>query len=217
MHFLKEGDLFFDIGANIGTYSLLASGVSKAFSICYEPTPSIFQILEENLKLNNLAERAQALNMGVGHQGGMVSFVATSDSEKNHVANKTDKNTIEIKLTKIDDEVEQYGLPLMVKIDVEGYELNVLEGMNITLQNPSLKVVLIELNGSGSRYGIDDQDIHKKLLELGFLPYDYDPSKRSLVKRNSYGEHNTLYIRDFEFVFQRITQAKKIEILGNEF
>ena len=65
IHFLRKGDLIADIGANIGSYSVLASGVSGARSFSYEPVASTVRHLEDNISLNRLGDlvtiRATAL------------------------------------------------------------------------------------------------------------------------------------------------------------
>jgi FkbM family methyltransferase len=217
LHFLSEGDLFYDVGANIGTYTILASGVAHATSVAFEPTPSTFEMLRSNITLNNIESNVSLFNMGVGSTSGVVSFVATSDSERNHVAAGSEKNTISVPLTTIDLEAKKYGVPLFIKIDVEGYETNVIQGMEETLQDHHLKVLLVELNGSSVTYGLNENDIHAKILKAGFLPYDYDPVSRSLKELQLHGVHNTLYIRDHAFAAKRIVSARKITVLGKEF
>jgi hypothetical protein len=55
LHLLKEGDLFLDIVANSGHYSLVVSGLRKVRSIAIEPVPGIFQRLRDNIELNQLS------------------------------------------------------------------------------------------------------------------------------------------------------------------
>ena len=56
LHFLRPGDLFVDIGANIGSYTVLASGVRKARTMAFEPDPLTFEALSRNIALNQLEE-----------------------------------------------------------------------------------------------------------------------------------------------------------------
>lgn len=91
-----------------------------------------------------------------------------------------------------------------------------LGGKN-TLKNPDLKAVIIELNGSGLRYGYKDEDIHAVFISEGFQPYTYEPIKRRLIILNSYSkENNTIYIRDMEFVKRRIKCAETFKVLNKE-
>lgn len=54
LHLLRPGDLFVDVGANVGAYSLLASGVCGAKSLAIEPIPETFSLMVENIRVNNL-------------------------------------------------------------------------------------------------------------------------------------------------------------------
>ena len=55
LHFLRPSDLFVDIGANIGSYTILASAVIGAHGIAFEPVPQTFQSLIDNIHLNRIA------------------------------------------------------------------------------------------------------------------------------------------------------------------
>jgi hypothetical protein len=100
---------------------------------------------------------------------------------------------------------------------VEGYESNVLSGSKLILANPDLKAIIIELNGSGERYGFKDNDIDQELRSLGFKPHLYDPFLRILTQKDSFGNKNTIYIRDSEFISARILSSRKYTVFGLEF
>jgi hypothetical protein len=75
--------------------------------------------------------------------------------------------------------------------------------------------IIIELNGSGARYNYDESLIHDNLINNGFNSYTYNPIKRELCKIKSFGLHpNTIYIRDIEFVVERLKEADKVDIRG---
>ena len=100
---------------------------------------------------------------------------------------------------------------------MEGFELQVLKGGAKTLANHQLKAIIIELNGSGGRYGIDDETIHQLLSDAGFLPFRYDPFTRRLTMLNTYNRNaNTIYLRDVAFVKARVEGQRKILVLGVE-
>lgn len=75
LHFLRENDLFMDVGANIGSYTVLASGVIGAETICFEPIPKSFEHLLDNININRLVDRVQALNVAVGSEEGEVEII----------------------------------------------------------------------------------------------------------------------------------------------
>ena len=92
----------------------------------------------------------------------------------------------------------------------------VLNGAKRILDNPSLIAVIIELNGAGKRYGVDDNEIHQLLLSKNLETFKYNPLKQQLISLNDkYSSvNNTLYLRKLNEVKQRISK-KSIHIVGN--
>jgi FkbM family methyltransferase len=213
LHFLRPNDKFFDIGANIGSYTLLASAEVGAHSTCFEPVPSTYQSLINNIALNNIEHITQPHNIGLGKENGNIKFTQGLDTV-NHVATEGEMNTIDVPVKKLDD-ITIGNMPLLIKIDVEGFETEVLNGAENTLQDPQLKAIIIELNGSGSRYGFDEMQIHQKLVHHGFKTYTYNPKQKELVALPSFGMHNTIYIRDVPFVMERLQSANRVKV-GNK-
>ncbi len=210
LHLLRKDDVFIDVGANIGSYTILASAEIGAKTISIEPVPSTFCYLRDNIALNNIGNLTEAHNIGLAGNNGSIKFTGTLDTV-NHVATNDDKDVIEVKIDTLDGIVKMRN-PCLIKIDVEGYESEVLKGACDTLMNPSLKALIVELNGSGKRYGYDDNDVHKKLITNGFSPFEYDPLLRTLSPIKTFGSQNTIYIRDIDFVTQRVSEARKIKI-----
>ena len=215
LHFLRDTDQFIDIGANVGSYSILASSEIGATTYAVEPVPKTFESLQINIKLNNSQDITNSFNMGVGSTKGKILFTAGLDT-MNHVAVEGEKNTIEV-LVDTFDNLFELNKTTLVKIDTEGFESAVLEGMEKSILNNNLQAIIIELNGLSKRYGYDDNTIHNKLIESGFKPYDYDPFTRTLDLRTSYGKYNTLYLRDFEFILNRVQTASLFKIHNTEF
>jgi len=216
LHFLRQEDTFADIGANIGSYTILAAAHVGAKTLSFEPVPVTFCHLMDNVMINRLGNRIEAFNIALGSQKGTVEFTSSQDTT-NHVVCKNDTDAISVPVEALDDVLENKQIPALLKIDVEGFETEVLIGGNKTLKNSNLKAIVIELNGSGKRYGYDEQNIHNMLLELGFNPFLYHPEKRLLTQINKFGTHNTIYIRDVDFVQNRVSSAEKIKILDSEF
>jgi FkbM family methyltransferase len=212
LHFLRKDDLFIDVGANIGSYTMLASAHVGARSISFEPAPIAFVCLRNNIAVNSINNIVKCYNMAIGSKDGLVEFTSSLDTV-NHVAahdDKTDK--IQIELTYLDS-VLQGEVPQLIKIDVEGFESEVIKGATKTLSNDGLKAIIIELNGSGARYGYDEEEINHYLTSIGFYPYKYDPFKRKIQKLDGWGSHNTIYIRGEEFVQNRLTTALPFKVL----
>jgi len=213
LHFLRPEDLFVDIGANVGAYTILASSEINAKTVAVEPVPSTFKNLMQNVFVNKMQEKVTALNIGLGSKDGKLKFTRSLDTV-NHVATENETDTIEVDINTLDSVLGDAS-PVLLKIDVEGFETEVLNGAAKTLANDTLKAIIIELNGSGERYGYDETIIHHKLVGLGFKPFKYDPKTRRLMELERFGTHNTIYLRDKEFVEDRIRTARQIKI-GNK-
>jgi FkbM family methyltransferase len=212
LHFLRETDLFIDLGANVGSYSILGGSERHAETISIEPIPQTFKILQDNIAINNVKGNVTCMNIGMGNEKAILKFTKSLDTV-NHVAKDYDTDTTDVNVERFDD-IITLKKPTLIKMDVEGFETEVLNGMENALLSEHFKAIIIELNGSGGRYGYNENDIHKKFLDLGFVPYAYDPFKRSLTKLSTYGRDNTIYIKDFDFVYERLTSAKPFEIRG---
>ena len=216
LHFLRSDDMFIDIGANLGAYTILASAISKAKTHAFEPIPSSFFALSENIKLNGLNERVELHNVGVSNQNGSKFFSFNNDTT-NHVVEKVSDSSLKIDVVQLDD-VVSVERSCLIKIDVEGFEYFVLQGAKAVLKNPNVKGIIVELNSSGRRYGIADHEIDSFLRSINFCPYGYEPFMRSLFKLKTFSsKDNTIYLRDIPFIVDRITSAEKIVVRGTEY
>jgi FkbM family methyltransferase len=217
LHLIKKEDVFIDIGANVGHYSLLMSGVKKCKSIAVEPVPETFKQLVNQVELNNLGELISLLNIGVSDSDGDL-FFSTDKGTMNRIVNKNYENLVKVKVSTI-DALSESNMPIAIKIDVEGYEKYALMGAQKTLSNHILKVIIVELNESGVKHGIKDDEIYSEIVKFGFKPFSYDAINRKLTPLDSYNKHkfNTLFIRDIEYVKERVSCSKKIRIKNKLF
>ena len=216
LHFLRKEDLFIDIGANVGSYTVLAGGHIGANVISIEPVPQTFEHLQRNIAINYMNNNVRAYNIALGSEKGELSFTTGFDT-MNHVATETDTDTIQVPVDALDTILENEEDPALLKIDVEGFETHVLSGASNTLARNKLKAVIIELNGSGEKYGYDERKLHEQLLDNDYRPYHYNPFERDLKPIESFGTHNTIYIKDIDFVRERVRTAEKIKIRNNSF
>lgn len=150
LHFLRKKDLFIDIGANIGSYTVLSASHVEADTISIEPVPSTFSNLINNISINQIQEKVKALNIALGSQKGTIAFTSTYDTI-NHVAIDFDKDTIIVNIVTLDEILIGQKIPTLLKIDVEGFETEVINGAKKTINEHELKAIIIELNGSGNR------------------------------------------------------------------
>ncbi len=211
---LRPEDTFVDIGANIGPYSILASGHVGAISVAVEPVPATFAKLRANMLVNDLDELVFLHNVGIGDSESSIRFTSTLGAG-NHVATDTDPDSkcIEVPVVSLDHLLKAAN-PLCIKIDVEGFEKKVIDGGIATLGSESVRAVLIEMNGNGIKYGFNDDEIHQAMLGFGFSPFTYDPSNREIyaISNRNLASDNTIYIRDVEFVKKRLSTAPDIEL-----
>lgn len=219
LHFLRAEDLFVDIGANVGSYTILACSAVGASGIAFEPIPGTYKRLVENMRLNHLDEKVKCINKGVGARQEVIAFNSDGDTANHALASGEqcdDRVTVEV--TSLDAALDgEY--PSLLKIDVEGYETPVLEGAQETLRNQTLNAVIMELNGSGGRYGFDESRILELMFSNGFRTYSYNPFNRELINlegKNS-NSGNTLFIRNKSLVEHRLRVASKVTIHGRQF
>ncbi len=218
LHYLRPGDLFVDVGANIGSYTVLASGAAGAKTICFEPMPSTFECLMDNININRLSPLVTSFNVAVGAKRGKTLMVADLDT-MNHIVDDNNSytgETVNVPVVTIDEILQnQEKVPCMIKIDVEGFETGVLAGSKLTLENTDLEVLLIELNGCGIAYGFDDQVINEMLTNHGFKLVEYNGISRKLkpIKFELHND-NALYVRNIDKVQERVFSSKRYKVAG---
>jgi len=207
---LNSDDVFIDIGANVGSYTILACGVRGAKGYCFEPVPSTFNRLMNNIKLNDLSDRVKAYNIGLADKEDVLFFTSGLNTV-NHVITETESgiDAIKVKVFPLDNVIADDS-PALIKIDVEGLETLVLNGMLQTLENSSLHSVIMELNGSGNRYGFKEENIIKKMRSFDFQMYSYEPFRNMLsplLRESITPTGNVLFLRNEEFIKQRLDGA----------
>jgi hypothetical protein len=208
-HLLRPNDVFYDIGANVGAYSILISQHSKCRVYSFEPHPKTFDLLLRNISIQKNNQLIQAYNFGLGEKSSSVKFTSNLDTV-NHVSSNINEETIEVQINVLDD--LNIPIPTSIKIDVEGFEYYVLRGGLNILKNDALKAIIIELNGSGINYGIEDEKIDLLLRSFNFEPYTYDPFKRKILKLTTFLNLNTIYIRDFDFCQNRVNEGLELKL-----
>jgi FkbM family methyltransferase len=216
LHLLRQNDLFVDVGANVGSYTVLAASVG-AKSIAIEPVKNAFDKLMRNIHLNDISANVNARQIGISSTGGTLKFTNGLDTV-NHVVSEHEQNgsnVCEVETETLDNVVTGLN-PLLIKIDVEGFEKEVVDGANQALSKKSLLAVIMELNGSGQRYEHTDSDVYSRMVAHGFAAYSYEPYERRLNKLNGKNQSggNTLFVRDAKAVSERLASAPAFTVLG---
>jgi len=212
LHFLRSDDLFLDVGANIGSYSVLVAGGIGAKVISIEPIPETFANLQTNVTLNALVDRVELHCLGFSNRRAELRFTADQDTINHVIAQGEPGKGIPVPVVSM-DELLAGRVPAVIKIDVEGHEHAVLEGAHHTLSDPGVAAVVMEINGSGARYGVDDRELLTKMHAYGFKPYSYDPISRHLRDWIS-SRGDAIFIRDADAVGSRVVHAKRYRLVN---
>lgn len=222
LHLIDDQDMFVDIGANVGSYTILACAVKGAHGICCEPVPSTYEKLLDNIGINRLQSRVTPLPIGVSDQAGQLRFSTMKYDVYNHAILEDGTDSIEpsvlIPVQTLDSILSGISATA-IKIDVEGFETMVVAGAQRTLADTALHSVIMEMNGSGDRYGFSEDDLERTMKNFGFLPCAYDPFTRRLTPLNSKSRRdgNTLFVRNLEAVQAKLLAARRFCWNGIEF
>jgi len=145
---LRPGDLFVDVGANIGYYTILGSLIGSRV-IAVEPIPSTVAVLRVNLKLNNMSYVTVIDKCG-WYEKGYVELKIPLGSYYGLASAYYDRYTecvkIKVECIKLDDILEKYDDIEIIKIDVEGAEYEVLRGLTKSLAKTKYVIVEVSRN-----------------------------------------------------------------------
>lgn len=140
----RPGGTYVDVGANIGLASLLISELApSAKVIAFEPIPKTFEYLVENIRRNGCEAKISAHRVAVGRQSGSIRFSQEDNSAINHIT--SEEGGVEVPLTSIDTFFRKGPDIDFLKIDVEGFEDQVLEGARASLFR-CRPIVFLEFN-----------------------------------------------------------------------
>lgn len=138
---MPPGKVFVDIGAHVGTWSFLfAKKASHVYS--FECTPRTYNFLCGNIALHDLDDKITARKMAIGNTNGMTTVYVRSEDGGGNSCLFTNGVPHTVPIATLDSlELSNVG---MIKIDVEGFEKNVIEGMQETLRLNNYPLVLFE-------------------------------------------------------------------------
>ncbi len=169
---IKPGMTVVDIGGNIGYVSLVMASLvgdeGKVYSI--EPAPRNFEILKRNIALNNYSKRVNLYNSAISNKKGTVDFFISSKSNLHALFSHANTNdSIRVEVMKLDELFCGKPQPNFIKMDIEGAEVEALEGMMDMLSTTEQPVkILMEVH---PRFYSEDHSLErqlKKLIEIGF-------------------------------------------------
>jgi FkbM family methyltransferase len=170
---LRPGDTAFDIGANVGYMTcLMARAIAPGTVHAFEPEQRHFEILQENLRLNALANVVvQRLALGAAPGEGVL-YLSPDNLGDHSLVRLPNRSSQPIELTSVDvyRRSRCHGTSVrLVKIDVQGFEMKVLRGMRESLEERAVENVLVELYPS--RMVVAGDSITQLPQWLSELPY----------------------------------------------
>lgn len=157
--FFKEEDVFFDIGANVGVFSLYAAKKVENLQVfSFEPLSLNYAKLNENIRINNLDKKIVALPIALNDKDSISALhvndfnAGTSGSQYNSTYNFLGDKFEPIFRQgcigfTLDSLIKHGDLPFPnhIKIDVDGNEYKIIKGANNVLKNPVLRTIMIEM------------------------------------------------------------------------
>jgi FkbM family methyltransferase len=215
--FLRPGDTFVDIGANIGLFALIAAARVGASGrvIAFEPTNETFGRLEENVALNhfnNVSCHCVAVSDKPGEMPFSVSHNGFDDYNSFAPPIKGGSfTTTSVQCTSWNDFATEHGLigkVTMMKIDVEGWEEKVLQGGRCVFSRQDAPLLQVEFTDAASESaGTTCQNIYRLLEELGYAVFSYDRRRNRIIPdpmRDKYPYVNLIATKDPDAVVTRI-------------
>ncbi len=207
MHFLRAGDLFADVGANIGAFTIMAAGVAGAQVVAFEASPDTYAMLLSNVRLNDFQNQIKAIHAAAGRTEGSAQFSIGLGTENCVTTGAASNHSVSVRMTTLDKELAG-NPPDLLKVDVEGFETEVFAGAANTLRDPKLKAIIVERNNLGARYGFDEGPLHREIRQCGFTGCNYEPFKRRLFEVGDAARENIIYVRNLAAANDRLSTAR---------
>lgn len=195
---LKAGDVAYDIGAFVGYFSIfLAKLVGESgHVVSFEPHPESYQCLRKSIEQNHL-QNLNTYNLALSDSSTTTKLHLSNDPTKHSLgsdsigefflgAHEQIAKTIEVEVKPLDEVYDSENLPSpdMIKIDTEGAEVNVLNGMLDLIQDEQFEILLAVHEHKLPAFGTSTEEFYGLLEDLPFTPY-YIGRKGKLSKLGS--------------------------------
>ena len=165
---LPKGGTFVDCGANLGLMGLLAIHRQQARTLFIEPHPRLVQTILKNIEINGFAsEKVRVMEAAASNQDGTASLQIDSISDGGHSLGSAGRNdSLEVKTVRLETLFGQFSIDHVdfLKIDAEGHDFQVLEGLGAFLEPQKIGMVYIEMGG-------DFQVSWKLLTDRGYRAF----------------------------------------------
>lgn len=199
-----EGMTILDIGANIGYYPIMEAKLagSSGFVYAVEPAPDNYRQLLKNIELNNLSEQFETYNIGISNKTGNERFYISTHSnlhtfikegyDGKYVTQGTGSEYLEVKVIDLSTFINDKRKIDLVRMDVEGYEVEILEGLEDAIISSSFsgdivfechfpkydnekhsirkQIEMLFKNGYKVKYISSNNDAKSRIGEFGYKP-----------------------------------------------
>jgi FkbM family methyltransferase len=203
---MKPGEILFDVGANVGLYTLYAA--KKGIKVyAFEPESQNYAILNRNIYLNGLQDRVVALNLALSDTRA-IDYLYLSSMDKGASLHTVHENVDfagnefqagyrqGVLATTMDSLVDDWNLPRPdhIKMDVDGHESGIVRGARDTISHAGFKSLLVELNTDVEK----DRTVIADLTSCGL---------KQTGKRQTTGGDGTRFSGVHNFIFSRRSTA----------
>lgn len=198
---LRKDDYLWDVGANVGLYSIYAARCAKCKILAIEPEAQNYAILLENVVMNNVQELIEATNLPISNIfaiGKLAVHAVTKGGAYNRFIPRATSGAFNSELkavpitqvqicVSLDDLVSRfnYACPTHLKIDVDGNEPDIIAGASTVLQSKNCRSVLIEIQRNDPKHA----EAVQKLLNYGFRCVSKRSNWESRTNREREEEH----------------------------
>jgi FkbM family methyltransferase len=204
LHLLRPTDTFADIGANAGSYTVLAAGAVGCRCESFEPVPASYMSLQQQVSANALELLVTTHQAAVGAEAGELRFSTDRDAMNQVVGPAYPGESALVPVIAIDDLPSLRGACCW-KLDVEGHESAVLAGARRTLAEAPPVAILCEDRSAA---------VQHTLTAAGFQPCAYNPFTRNLSPDQAASGGNQVWVRDLSWMQQRLQSAPAFSVLG---
>ncbi len=202
--FLRKSDRVIDVGANIGTISLLSSSIvtdsGKIYAV--EANPKTYEYLKGNIAFNNRSN-IQPVNIALGDSDGEILFSDMFEDDQNKIV--TSGAGIKVPITRLDElKIDEKNIDLL-KIDVEGFELFVLKGAPEVLKRTGC-IYFESWESHFNNYNYSTKDVVALLTGQGFSCYRFTDLYTLAAVTNGYTStacENMIAVKDIQSFIQR--------------
>jgi len=203
---LKSGDIFFDVGANVGVFSLMAARIVGPHGRvhAFEPLPRLANLLRRTVETNRLSN-VSVVEAAVHRTSGAASIAAMRDSAYSHLiggANRIEDDRggwteVAVNTIALDEYVERNGLarlPRLIKMDIEGAEVEAIEGSIRVLSDSSGPDVICEVGWRHlARFDHTPHDVFDRFESMAYQALDPETGNTMKVGDLSDARYNVFF------------------------